>query len=108
MLFKNGTEITIALALVAALAIIWTSLVDLRGSGLFYEAPAGPAQQQQQQQQGDADAFLKQAVDVEFPAPIDYASIREICTRRPDNFRPGANNDRLPGAPGVNLRRLTP
>lgn len=34
-------------------------------------------------------AFVRQAVDTEFPTPIDYSPIKEICTRRPDNFRPG-------------------
>lgn len=33
--------------------------------------------------------FVQQAMDVEFPTPIDYAPIREVCTRNPDNFRPG-------------------
>ncbi|KKY39319.1 putative alternative oxidase [Diaporthe ampelina] len=34
-------------------------------------------------------AFVRQAIDVEFPTPIDYTPIREICTRTPSNFRPG-------------------
>ncbi|OHF03961.1 hypothetical protein CORC01_00823 [Colletotrichum orchidophilum] len=31
--------------------------------------------------------FMRQAIDVEFPAPIDYAPIRETCSRT--RFRPG-------------------
>lgn len=34
-------------------------------------------------------AFIRQAIDVEFPTPIDYAPIREVCTRGPSGFRPG-------------------
>ncbi|KAK7706897.1 hypothetical protein SLS63_013841 [Diaporthe eres] len=34
-------------------------------------------------------AFVRQAIDTEFPTPIDYSPIKEICTRKPDNFRPG-------------------
>lgn len=33
--------------------------------------------------------FVQQAKDVEFPTPIDYAPIQQVCSREPDNFRPG-------------------
>lgn len=33
--------------------------------------------------------FVQQAMDVEFPTPIDYEPIRDICTRDPAGFRPG-------------------
>jgi hypothetical protein len=83
---QNRSEITTALALAAALVIIWTSLINIRGAGLFYhpeEVLATPSPDP-----GD-DAFLRQAINVEFPAPIDYAAIRDVCTRGPSSFRPG-------------------
>ncbi|KAG8169474.1 hypothetical protein KVR01_000219 [Diaporthe batatas] len=33
--------------------------------------------------------FIQQAMDTEFPTPIDYSPIREVCARTPSNFRPG-------------------
>lgn len=33
--------------------------------------------------------FIQHAKDVEFPAPIDYAPIQQVCNRDPANFRPG-------------------
>src|SRR6266566_3372807 len=65
----------------AALLIIWSfRLFDFREavSTLFYEEPS--------QQQAES-VFLRRAADLEFPAPIDYKPIREICART--HFRPG-------------------
>lgn len=53
--------------------------------GLAYGSVGGDAGQALEEER----LFVQQAMDVEFPSPIDYAPIREICTRRPDNFRPG-------------------
>ncbi|KAK7943587.1 uncharacterized protein PG986_012700 [Apiospora aurea] len=76
----------IRVAQAALLLLIWVSLVHLRGPNLFYHDPESltPAQQEED------DAFIQTAAAVEFPAPIDYAPIREACTRvRPAHFRPG-------------------
>ncbi|KAI9048413.1 hypothetical protein LZ554_007249 [Drepanopeziza brunnea f. sp. 'monogermtubi'] len=77
-------DATTAAGLAAALIIIWVSLVNIRGPGLFYEP-----QPSLELLPGDDSKFLHQAMNVEFPAPIDYEPIREVCTRHPSNFRPG-------------------
>lgn len=48
-------------------------------------------QEGQQGQQGTPeDVFIRQAMAVEFPTPIDYAPLREVCSRYPPaTFRPG-------------------
>lgn len=51
----------------------------------------GPSQHSQEYQQ-IANDFVQTAVDVEFPSPMDYAPIQEVCTRtwgNDSNFRPG-------------------
>lgn len=63
------------------LVIIWSfRLFDVRDafSILVYD---------ESRQQHEESVFLRQAVNVEFPAPIDYRPIREVCARA--QFRPG-------------------
>ncbi|KAJ5041279.1 uncharacterized protein L3040_005827 [Drepanopeziza brunnea f. sp. 'multigermtubi'] len=84
MLFETRKDATTAVGLAAALIIIWASLIKIRGPGLFYEP-----QPSLELLAGDDSRFLHQAMNVEFPAPIDYEPIREVCTRHPSNFRPG-------------------
>ncbi|KAG4439754.1 hypothetical protein IFR05_004776 [Cadophora sp. M221] len=84
MLLQDRGEATVALGLAAALIIIWTSLFNIRGPGLFYEP-----QPSLELQEGEDSVFLRQAMNVEFPSPIDYTPIHEVCTHNPSNFRPG-------------------
>jgi hypothetical protein len=66
---------------VSLLVIIWSfRLFDVRDafSILVYD---------ESRQQHAEGVFLHQAMDVEFPAPIDYRPIREVCART--QFRPG-------------------
>jgi len=63
------------------LVIIWSfRLFDVRDafSILVYDEP--------RQQHADG-VFVHRAMDVEFPAPVDYRPIREVCARA--RFRPG-------------------
>ncbi|OIW22690.1 hypothetical protein CONLIGDRAFT_152788 [Coniochaeta ligniaria NRRL 30616] len=63
------------------LVIIWSfRLFDVRDafSILVYD---------ESRKQHEEGVFLHQAMDVEFPAPIDYRPIREVCARA--QFRPG-------------------
>ncbi|KAH8906466.1 hypothetical protein BR93DRAFT_929088 [Coniochaeta sp. PMI_546] len=63
------------------LVIIWSfRLFDVRDafSILVYD---------ESRQQHEESVFLRQAINVEFPAPIDYRPIREVCART--QFRPG-------------------
>lgn len=85
MFCENRKEAALALALAAALIIIWSSLIEIRGPGLFYQPEPSPEQHEQEEE----SEFLRQAMSVEFPAPIDYEPIREVCSRNPSNFRPG-------------------
>ncbi|KAK7931118.1 hypothetical protein PG985_001830 [Apiospora marii] len=76
----------IRVAQAAALIFIWASLVHLRGPNLYYHEPEADTPEQQ----AEDDAFVRAAAAVEFPAPIDYAPLREACTRvQPTHFRPG-------------------
>ncbi|KAH9219644.1 hypothetical protein DL95DRAFT_483872 [Leptodontidium sp. 2 PMI_412] len=84
MLLQDRGEATVALGLAAALVIIWTSLFNIRGPGLFYEA-----QPSLELQDGEDSVFLRHAMNVEFPSPIDYTPIHEVCTHNPSTFRPG-------------------
>lgn len=52
---------------------------------LIFTDQQDPSQSQQQVE----SLFIEHAKEVEFPAPFDYAPIREVCTRDPSNFRPG-------------------
>ncbi|KAK8879196.1 hypothetical protein PGQ11_000490 [Apiospora arundinis] len=80
------TTIVTRMAQAAILILIWVSLVYLRGPSLYYHDPPEGSPEQQAE---DA-AFVQTAADVEFPAPIDYAPLREACTRaQPTHFRPG-------------------
>ncbi|KAK6584189.1 hypothetical protein PZA11_003919 [Diplocarpon coronariae] len=84
MIFASRKDAAVAAVLAAALLLIWASLISIRGPGLFYEP------QPSLELQADEDGvFLRQAMRIEFPAPIDYAPIREVCTRAPSTFRPG-------------------
>ncbi|KAI0132112.1 hypothetical protein BJ170DRAFT_231137 [Xylariales sp. AK1849] len=71
----------VASILAVSLIIIWSFRLFYLHNGvaiLFY----GEASQQEPE-----SVFLQQAMNVEFPAPIDYRPIREICARTA--FRPG-------------------
>ncbi|KAK8069914.1 hypothetical protein PG994_006530 [Apiospora phragmitis] len=82
---RTNTAI-IRLARAATLIFIWVSLVYLRGPNLFYHDPEAGTPEQQDEDR----AFIQTAAAVEFPATIDYAPLREACTRvRPTHFRPG-------------------
>lgn len=84
MFCQDRTEVIRAVAMAVALVVIWATLIDIRGPAFFYEPE--PVLEQQEPMDG---AFLKQAMSVEFPAPIDYKAIREVCASSPSNFRPG-------------------
>ncbi|PBP19676.1 putative Solute carrier family 40 member 1, partial [Diplocarpon rosae] len=83
-MLENRKDVAVAAALAAALLLIWASLINIRGAGLFYEP-----QPSLELQAGEDGVFLRHAMEVEFPAPIDYAPIREVCTREPSQFRAG-------------------
>jgi hypothetical protein len=84
MFCQDRTEVSAVVALTAALIIIWVSLVDIRGPGLFYQSE--PKLEQQEKEDSE---FLRQAMNVEYPTPINYTSIQEVCNRNPSNFRSG-------------------
>lgn len=84
MFFDRVKEAMVPVTLAVGLLLIWTSLVNLRGPGLFYHP--GPSQRPQEVKES---VFLTEAMDVEFPTPIDYKAISEVCTRNESNFRPG-------------------
>ncbi|KAH7411282.1 hypothetical protein BKA64DRAFT_377680 [Cadophora sp. MPI-SDFR-AT-0126] len=84
MIFQDRQETTVALSCAAALILIWISLYNIRGPGLFYEP-----QPSLELQEGEDAVFLRHAMNVEFPSPIDYTPIRSVCTQDPSNFRPG-------------------
>lgn len=73
---------------VVVLVVIWSFRLGAYDavSGLVYGGWQGGTTASQTEEER---MFIQQAMDVEFPAPIDYAPIREVCTRNPDNFRPG-------------------
>lgn len=57
---------------------------------IFGPPPPSTHQQGQQGQDTPENVFIRQAMAVEFPTPIDYAPLREICSRsQPTPFRPG-------------------
>ncbi|EJT78879.1 hypothetical protein GGTG_03973 [Gaeumannomyces tritici R3-111a-1] len=63
--------------------IIWNTFLDIGGAlpELFRGSLADDL---------DDAKFVELAAAVEFPTPIDYAPIREVCTRGgPSHFRPG-------------------
>lgn len=71
----------LAFFLGASLVLIWTFGFDVHDEVERLVYGQGGVQQ-------DAESvFLQQAEAVEFPAPIDYAPIQEICART--SFRPG-------------------
>jgi len=77
MICNDRRDVILFVALGACLIFIWTTLIYLRGPGLFYDAEPILIDQTD-----EADrTFLRQAMAVEFPAPIDYAPITEVCTR---------------------------
>ena len=84
MIFQDRRETTVAFGCAAALILIWISLYNIRGPGLFYEP-----QPSLELQEGEDSVFLRHAMNVEFPAPIDYTPIHSVCTQSPNNFRPG-------------------
>ncbi|KAK0120607.1 hypothetical protein ONS96_010811 [Cadophora gregata f. sp. sojae] len=84
MVFQDRREMAAAVGCTAALIFIWISLYNIRGPGFFYEP-----QPSLELQSGEDSVFLRHAMNVEFPAPIDYLPIREVCTQKPNNFRPG-------------------
>ncbi|KAK6218521.1 alternative oxidase protein [Colletotrichum tabaci] len=83
MLFQARPLVVFSLAVI--LLFVWSlrllgvheALSDLVSS-FFDEAPS---------QQHAESAFVRQAMNVEFPAPIDYRPIRQVCSRT--RFRPG-------------------
>ncbi|KAK2624980.1 hypothetical protein QTJ16_005349 [Diplocarpon rosae] len=83
-MLENRKDFAGATALAAALLLIWASLINIRGAGLFYEPHPSL-----ELQAGEDSVFLRHAMEVEFPAPIDYAPIREVCNREPSQFRAG-------------------
>ncbi|CZT53146.1 uncharacterized protein RSE6_14600 [Rhynchosporium secalis] len=89
MLPKDPREAFIAFILAATLIIIWLSLFAIRGPGIFYEP-----QPALQLLAGEDANFLRHAMSVEFPSPMDYTPIQEVCSAdvgEGDNrrFRPG-------------------
>lgn len=65
----------------ALLIIIWSfRLFDVRDALSLFVYDEG-------RQQHEQSVFLRQAMNVEFPAPIDYRPIREVCART--QFQPG-------------------
>jgi hypothetical protein len=71
----------VVFSLAAFFIIIWSfRLFDVHKavSTLFYNGPSQPEAE---------SLFLRQAMNIEFPAPINYGPIRAICTRT--HFRPG-------------------
>ncbi|RDW65990.1 hypothetical protein BP6252_09625 [Coleophoma cylindrospora] len=81
---QYGPDAKGALALAVALIVIWTSLINIRQSGFFYHPESS-----EEQYEVPESVFLREAMNVEFPAPIDYKSIQDVCTRNPSNFQPG-------------------
>ncbi len=82
MFCQNRKDTAAGFGLAAALIFIWTSLIHIRKSGLFYK----PSLEQQEEQ---VTTFLRHASKVEFPTPIDYMPIRDVCNNDPSQFRPG-------------------
>ena len=69
--------------LIVSLVLIWSFGFDIHDeiATLFDEHP------QEHRQQMPENIFLGLAMEVEFPAPIDYYPIQEICART--SFQPG-------------------
>ncbi|KAJ0109937.1 hypothetical protein J7T55_014739 [Diaporthe amygdali] len=78
-----------ALFMGALLIIIWSTRIisDFDGVAVLLFAQDGT---DTSKHENEAErAFVRQAIDTEFPTPIDYSPIKEICARNPSNFRPG-------------------
>lgn len=88
MLFEERPWVIFTL--IASLLVIWGLRFTLYdGESLMQliftdQLPEDPTQIQQVE-----SLFLEHAKDVEFPAPINYTAIQQVCTREPANFRPG-------------------
>lgn len=74
--------------LIASLLLIWGGrFAFYDGESLMQLIFADQLDLSQIQQ--EESLFIEHAKDVEFPAPIDYTPIQEVCTRNASNFRPG-------------------
>lgn len=73
----------------ALLIIIWSTRIisDFDGVAVLLFAQDGTDTSKHENEA--ESAFVRQAIDTEFPTPIDYSPIKEICARNPSNFRPG-------------------
>ncbi|KAK2599664.1 hypothetical protein N8I77_011398 [Diaporthe amygdali] len=78
-----------ALFMGALLIIIWSTRIisDFDGVAVLLFAQDGIDTSKHENEA--ESAFVRQAIDTEFPTPIDYSPIKEICARNPSNFRPG-------------------
>ncbi|KAL8381386.1 hypothetical protein RB595_005585 [Gaeumannomyces hyphopodioides] len=75
------TTLLFSVAVFSPFIIIWNAFLDIGGA--LPELFRGSADDL------DDARFVELAAAVEFPSPIDYAPIREVCARDPSNFRPG-------------------
>jgi len=86
MLCSNVERPWVVFFLSASLVFIWTFGFDVHDAILsmpIFTGQQGPSQEQDQVE----SVFISQAMKVEFPAPINYKPIQEICART--TFQPG-------------------
>ena len=83
MLCSNVDRPWVVFFLSASLVTIWIFGFRVHDAILLTPFFAGSSQEKQDVQ----SVFLREAIKVEFPAPIDYQPMREVCART--TFQPG-------------------